>query len=143
MWLGHAWSHSWQHTGEPQGQDQLQLPLIFQPVFTEMCLERGSRPHLRFAAKHSSTMPRPPPSAGAQLLVQRLPWSPLSCSFSAGGWCEGSTDSKVSGRLVHSPAQLSLDKHLARSYQICSYISPVSHPPAPPRNFLHNFYPYQ
>lgn len=84
---------------EPQGQHQHRLPLISQPVFT---------------AESSPGVCR---GAASRLLCTPLPPSELLLLQQEDGVREGS---KVSGCLVHGPAQLSLDKHLAMSEQTCS-----------------------
>lgn len=91
----------------PQGRDQPRLPLVFQPVFT---------------AESSGGSP---PRVSAEELTSRLlctppPLSELLLSHQEDDVRKGSTGSKISGRLVHSPAQLSLDKSLAMGEQTCS-----------------------
>lgn len=92
---------------EPQGQDQHRLPLIFQPVSTAESFG-GNLP--RVSAK----------GLASRLLCTPLPLSELLLHCQEDGVRKGSMGSKVSGCLVHSPAQLSLDKHLAMGKQTCS-----------------------
>lgn len=93
------------------------------------------------AAKRSCIAPRP------ALLVWG--WSPWVTSGSVllSLLCrkvgERECDGKLMGRLVHSPAQLSLGKQLARLQEPQGCKSKHHLPPASPRNSLQNFYPSQ